>query len=132
MNGIEAPIMTFPTKVSLRLFLFTVGFVKDVKLPLFFGVASLPASSLCLAEQTSWEWVEQCITIYADDFLVHQSCTTMDSLFSVCFTIVEFSLILLAEYNLQINLQKCFSMVSLQGNAHRKTRKDTGQIPQAH
>ena len=46
MNGIEAPTMTFPTKVSLLLSLFIVGFVKDVKLLLFFGVVSQPVFSL--------------------------------------------------------------------------------------
>ena len=46
MNGIEAPTMTFPTKVLLRLFRFIVGFDKDVKLLLFFGVASQPVYSL--------------------------------------------------------------------------------------
>ena len=74
-----------------------------------------------LAEQTSWEWIEQCITIYADDFLVHQSCTTMESLSQFvhnCGILLD----ILEEYNLQINLQKCFSMVSLQGSAHKKAQ----------
>ena len=46
----------------------------------------------CLAEQTSWEWVEQCITIYADDFWCINPARPWTPFLSL-FTIVEFSLI---------------------------------------
>ena len=76
-----------------------------------------------LAERTSCNWVTQNITIYADDFLVHQTLFSLDDLNEFthnCGVLLD----ILKDFHLQINIQKCFSMVSLQGTAQRKHKPD--------
>ena len=74
-----------------------------------------------LAECTSWNWVTRNITIYADDFLVHQTLFSLDDLNEFT-TNCGILLDILKDFHLQINIQKCFSMVTLQGIAQRKAQ----------
>ena len=74
-----------------------------------------------LASRTSWEWVNRYVTVYADDFLVHQAFQSLDD-FSEFVRNCGILLDVLTEFQLQINLQKCYSMISMQGSALRKAQ----------